>query len=53
MANIWFIPTEPDPRRVDEEKTGRPRCIGCGKFLRVDARWNQCGDCDTRYPEEM
>lgn len=28
------------------------KCIGCGKILRRDSHWNQCSDCDTRYPEE-
>lgn len=32
----------------DEAKTGQLRCIGCGKFLKRDADWNQCADCDTR-----
>lgn len=39
-------------RELDEAKTGRGRCIGCGKFLKNDARWNQCSDCDTRDPED-
>jgi len=29
------------------------RCIGCGRFLPKDRRWNQCADCDTRLPEEV
>lgn len=28
------------------------RCIGCGKLLPRDRRWNQCADCDTRTPED-
>jgi hypothetical protein len=36
----------------DRAKTGRWRCIGCGKFLRDDGDWNQCADCDTRDPED-
>lgn len=36
-----------------DNPNAQPYCIGCGKFLRRDAGWNQCGDCDTRYPEEM
>jgi hypothetical protein len=31
----------------------RLRCIGCGKFMKSDSKWNQCSDCDTRYPEEV
>ena len=34
------------------EDPRHPRCIGCKKFIRTDADWNQCPDCDTRYPEE-
>ena len=37
----------------DRERTGRWRCIGCGRFLRNDGNWNQCPDCDTREPWEM
>lgn len=51
---ITFVRGEPlneeGLRLVDEIKTGRPRCIGCGKFLKVDRDWNQCSDCDTRDP---
>jgi rRNA maturation endonuclease Nob1 len=45
--------THEERRQIDEEITGRIRCIGCGKFVARSAHWNQCGDCDTRYPEEM
>jgi hypothetical protein len=42
-------------RVVREFADGRVQyaCIGCGTFLRIDSNWNQCGDCDTRYPEEQ
>jgi rRNA maturation endonuclease Nob1 len=42
-----------NPRKLDEAKTKRVRCIGCGKFVSRKRRWNQCPDCDTREPEEM
>jgi hypothetical protein len=29
-----------------------PRCIGCKRFIRRSANWNQCPDCDTRTPED-
>lgn len=29
------------------------KCIGCGKFVSPRRKWNQCVDCDTRYPEEI
>jgi len=29
------------------------KCIGCGVILSPKRNWNQCGECDTRYPEEM
>jgi hypothetical protein len=32
----------------DRKKTGRVRCIGCGKFVAKRRKWNQCSDCDTR-----
>lgn len=47
-----FGPTPWDDDVLDREKTGRPRCIGCAKFLKVDATWNQCASCDIREPEE-
>jgi hypothetical protein len=60
MKRIVFDLAElPDPeseeaqRREDEYVTGRVRCIGCGKFVARERKWNQCADCDTRYPEEM
>lgn len=40
--------TDQEIREEDEDRTGRPRCIGCGKFLKISASWNQCADCDTR-----
>lgn len=33
---------------LDRAKTGRLRCIGCGRFVKFTRRWNQCADCDTR-----
>jgi len=47
-TNIERVLSPREERERDEAKTGRPRCIGCGKFLKVDADWNQCADCDTR-----
>lgn len=41
-----------DRTRRDMKKTGRVRCIGCGRFVRFDAHWNQCPDCDTREAGE-
>lgn len=49
-----YLSSDLTPREEEEEdyrKTGRWRCIGCGKFLAADAGWNQCADCDTRSPE--
>ena len=43
--------TDREIRERDEAKTGRLRCIGCGRFLADDANWNQCADCDTRSDE--
>lgn len=34
--------------RIQAASRWRPQCIGCGKFLKRDAKWNQCADCDTR-----
>jgi hypothetical protein len=34
---------------LDRAKTGRIRCIGCGRFVKFIRRWNQCPDCDTRW----
>lgn len=28
------------------------KCIGCGVILPRHLDWNQCGDCDTRTPED-
>lgn len=33
---------------LDRAKTGRLRCIGCGRFIAFARHWNQCVDCDTR-----
>jgi len=41
-----------DEVEADRKLTGRVRCIGCGRFVRMDAHWNQCADCDTRTPED-
>ena len=43
-------PTPQEREDADREATGRVRCIGCGRFVREDAHWNQCPDC--REPEE-
>ncbi len=45
--------TPEEEAEQDRQKTGRWRCIGCSRFLKDDANWNQCPECDTRYPEEM
>jgi rubrerythrin len=49
VLDMEFAPTYEEE---DRERTGRWRCIGCGRFLRSDGDWNQCPDCDTRTPED-
>jgi hypothetical protein len=50
---MQFDTRTPEQRKTDDRaKTGRLRCIGCGKFLKDNARWNQCAGCDTRIPED-
>lgn len=49
--DYWLAPDE--RLALDEDATGRCRCIGCGKFVADRRNWNQCSDCDTREPEEM
>lgn len=40
--------TPEERREEDERKTGRIRCIGCGRFVAKARHWNQCADCDVR-----